>query len=73
MLFDAAHLRQRTLQGAVHARTGMREAEGFGFNAIHQNDPHPCEGIIVELTIGRLHEFLPREALLRQRDPFRFQ
>jgi hypothetical protein len=73
MLFDAAHLRQGTLQGAVHARTGVREAERFRFNTIHQNHPHPREGIIIQLTIGRLHEFLPREALLLQRDPFGLQ
>jgi hypothetical protein len=73
MLFDAANLRQSTLQATVHARTGMREAESFGFNAIHQNDPHPRKGVIIQLAIGRLYEFFPREALLLQGYPFRLQ
>jgi hypothetical protein len=43
------------------------EAQGLGLDAVHEDDPHPGEGVVAQLVVRRLHEVAPREPLLLQR------
>jgi hypothetical protein len=63
MVLHSADAGQRELERGIHSRARVREAQRFGFDAVHEDDPDPGEGIVVELAIGRLDELLPREAL----------
>src|SRR5690606_9666662 len=42
-------------------------------DAVHQDDANAGEGIVVELTDGRLYEIAPVESLLVERDSFLFE
>ena len=35
--------------GSVHARAGVPEAQRLGLDAVHQDDAHPREGVVVSL------------------------
>jgi len=70
VLLLAPHLRQRQLQGLVHPRAGMLEAQRFEFLAVHQDDAYAREGVVVELADRRLYQLLPGEVLLLERDAF---
>jgi hypothetical protein len=63
VLFDAADLRQRLAQRAVHARGHVRETVGLELEAVHEDDADAGERVIVELADRRLHELAPGEAL----------
>jgi len=67
VLLDATNARERLLQGRVHPCACVREAQRFGFDAVHQNDAHARERVVAELVVRRLHELAPREPLLVQR------
>ena len=55
------------LQLAVHARAGVAEAQRLRLDAVHQDDAHAGEGVVVELAVGRLHQVAPGEHLPIQR------
>jgi hypothetical protein len=58
------------LQVAVHARTGVAEAQRLGLDAVHQDDAYTREGVVVELAVHGLDELLPGEPLLVDGYPF---
>jgi hypothetical protein len=66
MLLDTAYPRQRELQITIHARIRVAEAQRFRLNAIHEDDAHPREGVVIEFAIRRLDQLPPGEALLFQ-------
>jgi hypothetical protein len=73
VLLDPAHPRQRQLQVAVHARAGVAEAQRLRRDAVHQDYPHPGEGVVVQFAVRRLDQLFPGEALLLQRHTSVFQ
>jgi hypothetical protein len=63
MLFSATNLGERELELSVHARAGMGEPKRLRFDAVHKNDAHLRERIVVELAHWRLHEVAPGKCL----------
>ena len=59
--------RENELQVTVHPSTDVAEAQRFRLDAVHENDSHPRERVVVELAVGRLHQLLPREGLAIER------
>src|SRR5690606_35676236 len=52
----------------VHAQGHLLRAQGVQFDAIHQDDAHPGECIVIELAEGLPDHVLPAHALASQRD-----
>ena len=61
VLLDAPDLRERQLQRLVHARAGVRKAERFELDAVHQDDAHARVRVVVELADRLLHQVAPGE------------
>ena len=64
VMLDAPDLRQRHAQLAIHSRGGVREAHRLHLDAVHQNDAHAREGVVVQLADRLAGQLAPREALL---------
>jgi hypothetical protein len=69
VLLDPAHAGQGQLQVLVHAGGGVREPVGLGFDAVHEDDPHPRKSVIVQLAGGNAHHVPPGEFLLVEGNP----
>jgi hypothetical protein len=67
VLFDAAYLCKRQSQLTDEARGTMREAHRFSFDAVHQDNSHAREGVVVQFADGLASEFTSGEALSRER------
>jgi len=70
MLLDATYLRQRQAQLLVETGDAVFQAQRVGFHAVHENDAHAGEGVVIELADRLAGHFLPCEFLLFQRRAF---
>src|SRR5688572_19558058 len=67
MLLDTPDTGELHLQGLIDPRTRVAESQRFGFDAIHENDAHAREGVVVELRVRRLDQIAPGKTLLVER------
>lgn len=72
VVLDATYPRQQQPQMLVEQRTVVREAVGLVLDAVHQDDPDPRHGIVVELADRLGRELTPGEFLSLQRHAFLF-
>jgi len=70
VLFGAPHLGQGLAQRAVEARADVLQAQRVHLDAVHEDDAHPGEGVVVELADGLGGHFPPGELLLGKGRPF---
>src|SRR5688572_30934670 len=56
VVLHPADLGQGPLQIGVAAGAGVAEAHRLGLDAIHEDHPHPGEGVVIELAVGRLDQ-----------------
>src|SRR6185312_864914 len=70
VMLDAADAGERFAQGRAHPRRQVLEANGLALDAIHQDDAHARECVIVELADLLLDELTPGEALALERGAF---
>ena len=66
MLLDTSNFSQCLAQRAAATRDDVLEAQGVEFDAIHEDDAHPREGIVIELADRLAGHLAPGELLLVQ-------
>ena len=67
VLFDPPYLRKRQAQLTVEPCGSVREAHRFGFDAVHQDNSHTREGVVVQLADRLTGQLPPSEALSGER------
>jgi len=73
VLLGAPDQRQRLAQGHVAACAVVRERQRLELDAVHDDDAHAGESVVVELAERFAHQVAPGEALVLDRRAFRIE